>query len=119
MPSLAKDVFLHCPLCLRERGELIYYAPRQKHCAACQREALEPLDLPVYVPTPPQPEDVLGDPAASFWLKGALRSALPRDPVDAANDAEILAWVLNERCRSIPASPDGAADKSNSSSIRV
>ena len=34
-------------------------------------------------------EQVLGDPAASFWLKDALRSALDRDPVDAANDAEV------------------------------
>jgi len=35
-------------------------------------------------------EQVLSDPAASFWLKDALRSALARDPVDAANDAEVL-----------------------------
>jgi hypothetical protein len=43
----------------------------------------------------------LRDPAASFWLKDALRSALSRDPVDAANDAELLARLLEERCRSI------------------
>ena len=29
--------------------------------------------------------EVLADPAASYWLKDALRSALKRDPVDAAN----------------------------------
>jgi hypothetical protein len=44
---------------------------------------------------------VLSDPAASFWLKDALRSALGRDPVDAANDAEVLAELLEERCQEI------------------
>ena len=48
-----------------------------------------------------QIEEVLNDPAASFWLKAALRSALSRDPVDAANDAEVLARLLDARCRSI------------------
>ena len=52
-------------------------------------------------PELPTIEEVLGDPAASFWLKNALRSALARDPVDAANDAEILARLLDRRCRSI------------------
>ena len=46
-------------------------------------------------------EQVLADPAASFWLQAALRSALPRDPVDAANDSEILARLLERRCRAI------------------
>lgn len=46
-------------------------------------------------------EQVLSDPAASFWLKDALRSATARDPVDAANDAEVLFRVLNERCHKI------------------
>lgn len=43
-------------------------------------------------------EDVLRDFAASQWLKTALRTALDRDPVDAANDAEVLARLLTERC---------------------
>jgi len=43
-------------------------------------------------------EQVLSDPAASFWLKDALRSAVVRDPVDAANDAEVLFRLLDERC---------------------
>ena len=43
-------------------------------------------------------EQVLSDPAASFWLKDALRSAKARDPVDAANDAEVLFRLLDERC---------------------
>jgi hypothetical protein len=46
-------------------------------------------------------EQVLADPAASFWLKEALRSALDRDPVDAANDAEALAQLLDQRCQEI------------------
>jgi hypothetical protein len=46
-------------------------------------------------------EEVLADPAASFWLKEALSSALNRDPVDAANDAEVLAQLLDRRCQEI------------------
>ena len=48
-----------------------------------------------------QIQQVLSDPGASFWLKDALRSALSRDPVDAANDAEILFRLLDERCHKI------------------
>lgn len=50
---------------------------------------------------PPRIDEVLADPAASSWLKTALRSALSRDPVDAAHDAEILARLLAERCDQI------------------
>jgi hypothetical protein len=39
---------------------------------------------------------ILSDPCASFWIKNALRSALGRDPVDALNDAEGLADILQE-----------------------
>lgn len=46
-------------------------------------------------------EEILDDQVASFWLKAALRSALSRDPVDAANDADVLARLLERRCRSI------------------
>lgn len=46
----------------------------------------------------PSIDEVLADPAASFWLKTALRSALCRDPVDAAHDSEILAQLLGRRC---------------------
>jgi len=49
----------------------------------------------------PELEEVLRDPAGSLWLKDALRSALARDPVDAANDAEVLARLLDRRCRKI------------------
>jgi hypothetical protein len=46
---------------------------------------------------PPPPEQILADPAASFWLKEALHKALTRDPVDAPNDAETLTAVLQGR----------------------
>jgi hypothetical protein len=42
--------------------------------------------------------EILADPAASFWLKTALRSALCLDPVDAAHDSGILAQLLGRRC---------------------
>ena len=54
-------------------------------------DGLRPVDLPGI-------EEVLADPAASYWLKSALRSALCRDPIDAANDSEILARLLKDRC---------------------
>ena len=54
----------------------------------------QPGDLPTI-------EEILNDPAASFWLKSALRSTLSRDPVDAANDADVLARVLRRRCQNI------------------
>jgi hypothetical protein len=49
----------------------------------------------------PSIDEVLADPAASFWLKAALRSALCRDPVDDAHDSEILAELLGQRCDAI------------------
>ena len=49
----------------------------------------------------PSIDDVLANPAASFWLKMALRSALRRDPVDAAHDSEVLAQLLGQRCDAI------------------
>ena len=47
----------------------------------------------------PTVEEVMRDRAASQWLKSALRSALERDPVDALNDAFVLAAVLEDRLR--------------------
>jgi len=49
----------------------------------------------------PEIEQVLIDPGASQWLKAALRSALARDPIDAANDSDVLAQLLIRRCRDI------------------
>lgn len=42
-------------------------------------------------------ERLLKDRGISFWLKNALKAALPRDPCDAANDAEVLFSVLDKR----------------------
>lgn len=41
--------------------------------------------------------EILQDPTASDWLKQAINTALYRDPVDAANDTEILLTLLCER----------------------
>ena len=49
----------------------------------------------------PSIDEILADPAASLWLRHALLGALSRDPVDAANDAEVLAGLLDRRCRRI------------------
>ena len=38
---------------------------------------------------------VLADPATSYWLKSAIEAALARVPVDALNDALVLAAVLD------------------------
>ena len=45
--------------------------------------------------------DMLEDPSASIWLKTALSAAFSRDPVDAANDAEILSGFLSWRAGAI------------------
>jgi len=44
----------------------------------------------------PEIDEVLADPAASFWLKAALHSALSRDPVDAANGSYSL--LITTQC---------------------
>lgn len=49
--------------------------------------------------------ELLFDPTSSAWLKLALRSALCRDPVDAANDSQVLARVLAKRCDDILSGP--------------
>lgn len=49
----------------------------------------------------PDVDQVLADPAASDWIKRSLGSAIQRDPVDAADDAEVLAKILGRRCRQI------------------
>jgi hypothetical protein len=50
-------------------------------------------------PAPANVERLLADGATSAWLKSALESALQRDPVDALNDALLLAGLLEERLR--------------------
>lgn len=49
---------------------------------------------------PPSPwtiDDLLVDPAVSFALKAVLKVWEERDPVDAANDARLLAEVFERR----------------------
>jgi hypothetical protein len=59
-------------------------------------------ERPIYhQPAAPDVDAILNDPSASLWLKDALRSALQRDPVDAARDAERLAVVLTSRCAAV------------------
>jgi len=45
--------------------------------------------------------EVLADAATSAWLKAALRDALRRDPVDALNDALLLAALLETHLREV------------------
>lgn len=47
------------------------------------------------------PYEVLQDPAASNWIKDALRLALQRDPIDAMNDAQWLADYTRARFEEI------------------
>ena len=47
----------------------------------------------------PTSHEILADPGASDWLKSALKSAVERDPVDALNDALLLAATLEDRLR--------------------
>lgn len=47
----------------------------------------------------PTPQQLLNDGSASRWLKEALATALKRDPVDAANDAKVLAEILAQNAR--------------------
>ena len=91
---------LYCRPCLHGRGELIHYANPQRNCAVCQSE-LSPLDFAKQNHRLPGVDQVLADPTTSFWLCRALRGALARDPVDAANDAELLARLLDARCHEV------------------
>jgi hypothetical protein len=89
----------YCPKCFRATGEVIYYAHQQIKCAICHSTQLEP--CPEFDDHVPSINQVLADAAASSWIKQSLRSALSRDPVDAANDAEVLACLLDNRCQKI------------------
>jgi transposase len=40
---------------------------------------------------------IILDPATSYWLQDALVVLRQRDPVDAVNDAEMLADIMRER----------------------
>lgn len=90
---------LYCPRCLTGRAQLILYAVGQGICVVCgNKDLLLHID-PGSRNEPLTAELVLADPAASSWLTGTLKAALLRDPVDAANDADVLAQILDTRCR--------------------
>lgn len=55
----------------------------------------------IVAPSAPTAAEVLDDAAASNWLKAALREALQRDPVDALNDALVLAAALESHLREV------------------
>ena len=57
------------------------------------------------MPPLPSIEVILADLATSGWMKNALLGALSRDPVDAANDAELLYRLLGARCDNILKAP--------------
>lgn len=71
-----------------------------RDAAAGMLELVEAAITEAEKPAPPLPElyEVMHRPATSFWLKGCLRTALVRDPVDAAADADLLAALLRQRC---------------------
>ena len=95
------ESILLCPRCFSERGEAIYYASCQNHCAVCKNPRLLPVSAIGPAPEPPTVDCILADLSASGWLKSAILAALSRDPVDAANDADVLAAVLDGRARDV------------------
>jgi hypothetical protein len=56
---------------------------------------------------------LLADPSLSDWFKRALRSALERDPVDAANETDLLCEVLDRRAQAVAAEALRAAAQWN------
>lgn len=49
------------------------------------------------MPSDDELKTMANDQAHSYWFRNALLAALDRDPVDAANDAGLLAIVLDKR----------------------
>ncbi|MFN9474512.1 hypothetical protein [Acidovorax sp.] len=62
---------------------------------------VEPTEAARFDASLPTCEELLQSCGTSFWLKGALQSALSRDPCDAAADADMLAAVLRKRMQRI------------------
>lgn len=55
---------------------------------------------------------ILNGPGTSSWMKLALSTALERDPVDAVNDAELLALVLRHRAKQVSGAYSSDVDQS-------
>jgi len=62
---------------------------------------IEPLMLDAKNPDVPTAEELLSDPATPSWVNRALRSALDRDPVKAAAEAEVMARSLARRADAV------------------
>ncbi len=90
----------NCPACL-QNGKIIYYSAQQEVCAVCGHSPLLLSLVRSDDTRPPTVTELLRDPACSQWLKQALTTGLARDPVDAANDADVLAAVLDSHCRRV------------------
>jgi len=58
-------------------------------------------------------DEILADPAASFWLKDAIKTLLQRDCLDAATDAEMLHRIFNTYCGAWHRLPDPPQDTKN------
>lgn len=56
---------------------------------------------PREAPPIPAVAEILTDRTTSSWLRESLERALTRDPVDALNDALLLASVLEAQLRSV------------------
>ena len=82
-------------------GILILYPALQTECAVCRCVQLRQMAEGPSAKELPTLDEILADPAASFWLKSAIRSALRRDPIDAANDAEMLTKLIDRWCREV------------------
>ena len=44
-------------------------------------------------------EETILDPCTSHWLRDALKAAMQRDPLDACEDAKMLAWLMGQRVK--------------------
>ena len=42
---------------------------------------------------------IIQDPSTSYWLRDALKTAMQRDPLDVASDAEYLAMLFAKRAQ--------------------
>lgn len=49
--------------------------------------------------------------SVSYWVRDAYASAIKRDPLDAARDAEALARLLRARCDRILSQDDSAMER--------
>ena len=50
---------------------------------------------------------VITAPETSHWMRDALIAASLRDPVDAANDAEVLSDLMSRRCAQLLGGGEG------------